>query len=102
MKQLWLAFAAILVFSFSILGWMGTQIYQEMPPIPGRLVTTTRGVVCADGEVGRGQNVWQTMGGPETGSIWGQFPGGQLSSRRNAAHAAFTGLFCIWRLYQTG
>jgi hypothetical protein len=24
---------------------------------------------------------------------WNQFPGGLLSSRRNAAHAAFTGLF---------
>jgi nitric oxide reductase large subunit len=102
MRKLWLAFAAILVFPFSILGWMGTQIHQEMPPIPGRLVKTAGGVVCADGEVGRGQNVWQTMGGKEAGAIWGQFPGGLLSSRRNAAHATFTGLHCIWRLYQTG
>jgi CheY-like chemotaxis protein len=30
---------------------------------------------------------------------WNQFPGGLVSSRRNTAHAAFTGLVCHWRLY---
>ncbi|MDZ4803046.1 MAG: nitric-oxide reductase large subunit [Bryobacteraceae bacterium] len=71
MKKLWLAFAAILVLSFSVLGWIGTRIYQEMPPIPDRVVTTTGQTVIAAGETGRGQNVWQSMGGMETGSIWG-------------------------------
>ncbi|MGO9242906.1 MAG: nitric-oxide reductase large subunit [Bryobacteraceae bacterium] len=71
MKKLWIAFAAILIFSFSILGWIGTRIYQEMPPIPDRVVTTDGQVVVASGETARGQNVWQTMGGMETGSIWG-------------------------------
>jgi nitric oxide reductase subunit B len=70
-KKLWIAFAAILVFSFSILGWIGTRIYQEMPPIPDRVVTTDGRVVVAAGETARGQNVWQSMGGMETGSIWG-------------------------------
>src|SRR3974390_652525 len=71
MKKLWIAFGAILVFSFAVLGWIGTRIYQEMPPIPDRVVTATGQVVVASGEVGRGQNVWQSMGGMETGSLWG-------------------------------
>ena len=71
MKRLWGAFAVILVFSFAVLGWIGTRIYQEMPPIPDRVVTTTGHVVVASGDIGRGQNVWQSMGGMETGSIWG-------------------------------
>jgi nitric oxide reductase subunit B len=71
MKKLWIAFGAILVFSFAVLGWIGTRIYQEMPPIPDRVVTTTGEIVIAPGEVGRGQNVWQSMGGMETGSLWG-------------------------------
>ena len=71
MKKLWIAFGAILVFSFAVLGWIGTRIYQEMPPITARVVTTTGQVVVASGEVGRGQNVWQSMGGMETGSLWG-------------------------------
>jgi hypothetical protein len=25
---------AVLLFGFAVLGWVGTRIYQEMPPIP--------------------------------------------------------------------
>ncbi|HME06385.1 MAG TPA: hypothetical protein VKG25_05015 [Bryobacteraceae bacterium] len=71
MKKLWITFAAVVVFSFSVLGWIGTRIYQEMPPIPARIVDTTGNVVVADGDIGRGQNVWQALGGMEVGSIWG-------------------------------
>jgi nitric oxide reductase subunit B len=71
MKKLWLSFAALLVVSFSILGWIGTRIYQEMPPIPDQIVQTDGTVIFAAGEVGRGQNVWQSLGGMQLGSIWG-------------------------------
>jgi nitric oxide reductase subunit B len=71
MKKLWISFAAVLLISFSVLGWIGTRIYQEMPPIPSSIVTTSGSVVVADGDVARGQNVWQSMGGMEIGSIWG-------------------------------
>ncbi|MBS1876586.1 MAG: nitric-oxide reductase large subunit [Acidobacteria bacterium] len=71
MKKLWISFAAVLVVSFSILGWIGTRIYQEMPPIPAKVVTTDGVTVLADGEIARGQNVWQSLGGMEVGSIWG-------------------------------
>ena len=40
MKGLWLAFVAVLVVSFSVLGWIGTRIYQEAPPLPQRVATT--------------------------------------------------------------
>jgi nitric oxide reductase subunit B len=61
----------VLVVSFSVLGWIGTRIYQEMPPIPDQVVTTEGKVVIGAGEIGAGQNVWQTMGGMEVGSVWG-------------------------------
>ena len=65
------AFAAVLVFSFSVLGWVGTRIYQEAPPLPDQVVTTDGKVVIPSGDIGKGQNVWQAMGGMEVGSIWG-------------------------------
>src|SRR5580765_4872379 len=71
MKRLWISFAVVLVGSFAILGWIGSRIYQQMPPIPARVVDTSGAVVVADGDIGRGQNVWQTLGGMEVGSIWG-------------------------------
>jgi nitric oxide reductase subunit B len=71
MKKLWIGFAAVLVISFTVLAWIGTRIYQEMPPLPSRIVDTNGRVVVADGDIGRGQNVWQALGGMEVGSIWG-------------------------------
>jgi nitric oxide reductase subunit B len=71
MKKLWISFAVVLVVSFSVLGWIGTRIYQEMPPIPSGVVSTDGSIVVPDGDIGRGQNVWQSMGGMEIGSIWG-------------------------------
>jgi nitric oxide reductase subunit B len=60
-----------MVFSFGVLGWIGSRIYQEMPPLPDRVVSTDGTVVIAEGVIGRGQNVWQTMGGMQVGSVWG-------------------------------
>ena len=71
MKKLWTIFAIVVLVSFGILGWIGTRIYQQMPPIPDRVVTADGTVIIASGEIGRGQNVWQTLGGMEVGSIWG-------------------------------
>lgn len=71
MKKLWIAFALVCVLSFAVLGWIGTRIYQEMPPIPDRVVSTDGTEVIASGEIGRGQNVWQSLGGMQVGSIWG-------------------------------
>lgn len=71
MKKLWIAFALVCVLSFAVLGWIGTRIYQEMPPIPDRVVSTDGAEVIASGEIGRGQNVWQSLGGMQVGSIWG-------------------------------
>ena len=51
MKRLWLAFAVVLVFSFSILGWVGTRIYQEAPPLPDQVVTTDGKVVISNGDI---------------------------------------------------
>ncbi|MGB7325979.1 MAG: nitric-oxide reductase large subunit, partial [Rubripirellula sp.] len=71
MKKLWLAFAAVMIVSFLILGWVGTRIFQEMPPIPDQFVTTDGVTLVDSGEIGEGQNVWQAMGGMQVGSVWG-------------------------------
>jgi nitric oxide reductase subunit B len=71
MKRLWCAFTVVVTVSFLILGWIGTRIYQEMPPIPDRVVAEDGTVVIAEAEISKGQNVWQSMGGMELGSVWG-------------------------------
>lgn len=71
MKRLWWLFAAVLVASFTVLSWIGTRIYQEAPPIADKVITATGDTIIDSGEIGAGQNVWQTLGGMQVGSIWG-------------------------------
>ena len=71
MKRLWIAFVLVLFVSFVILGWIGSRIYQEAPPIADEVVTTDGATVIGSGEIQAGQNVWQSLGGMEVGSIWG-------------------------------
>lgn len=71
MHRLWIAFVLVLMVSFTILGWIGTRINAEKPPIPERVVTTDGTVLIDNGQIESGQNVWQSMGGMEVGSIWG-------------------------------
>src|SRR5262245_52848960 len=71
MNRLWLLLIAIFVFSFSVLGWVGTEIFRQAPPIPREVVTTDGQVLIPAEEIQNGQNVWQAMGGMQVGSIWG-------------------------------
>src|SRR5688500_16780800 len=71
MTRLWIGFGAVMVLSFAVLGWIGTRIYQEAPPIPDTVATADGRLVIEPGEIAKGQNVWQSLGGMEVGSIWG-------------------------------
>lgn len=69
MRKLWLGFTLVMVVSFLVLGWVGTRICQEMPPIPDKVVTTDGTLLIDLGEITAGQNVWQSMGGMEVSSV---------------------------------
>jgi nitric oxide reductase subunit B len=71
MKRLWLLFSLVMILSFSVLGWIGRRIYQEAPPIADKVVSADGRIVVGEGEIQLGQNVWQSMGGMQVGSVWG-------------------------------
>ncbi|GAA4296090.1 nitric-oxide reductase large subunit [Aestuariibaculum suncheonense] len=70
-KKLWLLFAAVMISSFSVLGYYGFEIYQQSPPIPKSIVSTNGDIIFTESEIKDGQNIWQSIGGQEVGSIWG-------------------------------
>ncbi|MEX2594290.1 MAG: nitric-oxide reductase large subunit [Anditalea sp.] len=70
-KKLWIAFILVTVISFAVLGYYGYEIYQKAPPLPEQVVTTDGTVVFEGQDIKDGQNVWQSMGGQEVGSVWG-------------------------------
>jgi nitric oxide reductase subunit B len=69
--KLWLGLGLVVAGSFAILGYYGFEIYRMAPPVPKRVVTTEGKVVYTGDQIRDGQNVWQSMGGQEVGSIWG-------------------------------
>jgi len=70
-KNLWYIFIAILVGCFSILGFYGHEIYREKPPIPEKVISEDGKIVFTKQEIVDGQNVWQSIGGQEVGTVWG-------------------------------
>ena len=72
MKKIWIAFTSVVVLSFIVLIWVGTEVYQKQPPIPDLvLVKDTGETVYTKEDIQIGQNVWESIGGMEVGSIWG-------------------------------
>ena len=71
MKKLWILLGAVFFISFAILGWIGTEVFRQAPPIPREVVSTDGTVMIGPEQVSDGQNVWQAMGGMQVGSIWG-------------------------------
>jgi nitric oxide reductase subunit B len=70
-RNLWISFILVMVVSFGILGYYGIEIYRQAPPIPEKVVTTDGKVIMTATEIKDGQNVWQSMGGQEVGTVWG-------------------------------
>lgn len=71
MKNLWLTFIGVLVVSFSVLGYFGYEIYREKPPIPDKVISADGTVLFTGQDILDGQNVWQSIGGQQVGSVWG-------------------------------
>ena len=70
-RRLWVIFALSMLVMFGTLLYFGGEIYQAAPPIPTAVRSASGDTVFTREQIERGQNVWQSMGGMEQGSIWG-------------------------------
>jgi nitric oxide reductase subunit B len=70
-KKLWFGFIAVMVLSFSVLLYFGREIYKQAPPVPVKVSTPDGKVLFTGQNIKDGQNVWQSMGGQEMGTVWG-------------------------------
>lgn len=70
-RRLWALLVVSMVVMFSILLYFGGKIYQEAPPIPDRVVSESGTLLFTLEDINIGQNVWQSTGGMQQGSIWG-------------------------------
>lgn len=70
-KKLWWSLISILMLTFALLGYFGTEIYRQAPPIPAEVVTSSGQLLMTEETILNGQTAWQSVGGMQLGSIWG-------------------------------
>lgn len=70
-KTLWIGFITVTAAAFAILLYFGRDIYLQRPPIPEKVIAEDGTVLFTGQDIKDGQNVWQSMGGQEVGTIWG-------------------------------
>lgn len=70
-RKLWFTLIGVLIVTFSLPGYYGTEVYRVAPPIPQQFVQQDGEVVFTHDDVLDGQTAWQSVGGMQLGSIWG-------------------------------
>ena len=70
-KRLWWILTVGMIVMFGIMLLLGQQIYQQAPPIPTAVKSASGEILFTRADIETGQNVWQSIGGMEQGSIWG-------------------------------
>lgn len=71
-RRLWILLIVSLLGAFGVLGFFGREVYRQAPPIPDRIVVDGQGTPIATKDtILLGQQVWQSIGGQQVGSIWG-------------------------------
>ena len=71
LKKSWWLLGTTIVVAFFILGFFGREVYRQAPPIPERVVGTDGRLLMTKDDILTGQQVWQSTGGQQLGSIWG-------------------------------
>ncbi|MCC6553726.1 MAG: nitric-oxide reductase large subunit [Polyangiaceae bacterium] len=70
-NRYWWGLGLTLLFAFTVLGFFGREVYRQAPPIPERVVTAGGETFATRDDILTGQEVWQSTGGQQLGSIWG-------------------------------
>ena len=70
-RRLWIGLGLLLAAAFSVLLWMGGEIYRHAPPMPERVQSADGRTLFTRADIETGRIVWQSIGGQELGSIWG-------------------------------
>lgn len=70
-KKLWYILCTVLVVTFSLLGYLGVEVYRQAPPFPEKYVTTDGQTLITKEDILKGQSAWQSTGGMELGTVLG-------------------------------
>ncbi|MDP2005082.1 MAG: hypothetical protein Q8K45_05350, partial [Rubrivivax sp.] len=60
-KKLWFTLIGVLIVTFSLLGYYGTEVYRQAPPIPAQVSTADGRVLFTKDGILDGQTAWQSV-----------------------------------------
>ena len=70
-KKLWYMLIGVLAVTFTLLGYLGVEVYRQSPPFPEKFVSADGKVLLTKDDIFKGQSAWQSTGGMELGSVLG-------------------------------
>ena len=94
--RLWVLFGTTIFAAFFILGFFGRDVYRQAPPIPLRVLSDDGRVLLTRDDILTGQQVWQTTGGQQLGSIWGHGAYQAPDWSADWLHREATALLDVW------
>lgn len=101
-RKLWVGLATLLIASFAVLLWVGSEIHRQSPPMPEQVVGPQGKVVFTRKDIETGRQVWQSIGGQQLGSIWGH--GGYVAPDWSAdwLHREAEAVMDVWARKEAG
>ncbi|MFG0316493.1 MAG: nitric-oxide reductase large subunit [Planctomycetota bacterium JB042] len=99
----WILLGAVVAGAFGVLGFFGAEVYRQAPPIPDRVVAADDGaVLMTEDDILTGQQVWQSIGGQQVGSIWGHGAYQAPDWSADWLHREATALLDLWAEREAG
>lgn len=101
-RKLWVGLATLLIASFAVLLWVGSEIHRQAPPMPEQVVGPQGEVIFTRKDIETGRQVWQSIGGQQLGSIWGH--GGYVAPDWSAdwLHREAEAVMDVWAHREAG
>jgi len=101
-RRAWIRLGIVVLAAFLVLGFFGREIYRQAPPIPSQVVTEEGRVLMTRDDILDGQQVWQSVGGQQVGSIWGHGAYQAPDWSADWLHREATALLVIWSVREHG
>jgi nitric oxide reductase subunit B len=95
-RRLWFFLAATVGVTFLLLGFFGREVYRQAPPLPNHVVTTDGTVLFTQDDILTGQQVYQSIGGQQVGTVWGHGAYVAPDWSADQLHREITGLLELW------
>lgn len=101
-RRLWIFLAATVGATFLLLGFFGREVYRQAPPLPERVVADGGRVLFTKDDILTGQQVYQSIGGQQVGTVWGHGAYVAPDWSADQLHREITGLLDLWASREDG